>query len=105
MSVAQGVDEMSVVDFDASAFSNDQFRAHSVVVACFKFLVGVEIGMVASFDPHVEPGVVSPAAAHEILGGQVLFGFAFMHVEHEEQQLFVHFWDDGQVDHFVGGAD
>ena len=28
-----------------------------------------------------------------------------MHVEHEEKKLFGHFWDDGEIDHFVGGTD
>ena len=85
---------MSMVDFDASPFPYYQLRPHRVVIPCLVVLIGVEIWMVASLDPHVEPGIVPPTAAHQILSCQVLLCFSFVHVKHEEEQFFRHFRDD-----------
>ena len=51
---------MPQVDLDSSALPDDEFGPHGVVVACFILFIGVEIGGVASSDPHMEPSVVSP---------------------------------------------
>ena len=55
---------MSVIDFDASSFPDDELCSHSVVIACFVLFIGIEVGVVASFDPHVESSVVSPTSSH-----------------------------------------
>ena len=68
----------------ASSFTNNQFRSHGVVVSCFVFFVRVEVGMVASFNPHMESGVVPPTSPHQVSSCQVLLGLSFVHVEHEE---------------------
>lgn len=83
-----------MIDFDASPFAYDEFCSHGVVVACFVLFVGVEVGVVASFDPHVEASVVAPAFAHEFSSSEELFHVAFVDVEHEEEDLLRHFGDD-----------
>ena len=55
---------MSMVYLDAPPLSDYQLRPHCVVVSCFKLLVRIKVRMVASLDPHVEAGVVSPASSH-----------------------------------------
>ena len=82
-----------MVDLDTPPFPDDQLCTHSVVVSCLILLIRIEIGVVASLDPHVEPRVVSPASSHEVSCCHVLLSFTFVHVKHEEKQLLWHFWD------------
>lgn len=96
---------MSVIDLDAPPFPHDQLSAHCVIVASLVVLVWIEVGVVASLDPHVEASIVSPAASHQIFCCQVLLCFPFVHVKHEEEQLLGHLRDNREIDHLVSRTD
>ena len=83
-----------MVDLDPPSFPDDQLCTHSVVVSCLILLIRIEIGVVASLDPHVEPCVVSPASSHQVSCCQVLLGLSFVHVKHEKEKFFRHLGDN-----------
>lgn len=85
---------MPMIDFDPSPFPDNQLSSHSVVVSSLILFVGVKIRMIAPFDPHMEPCIVPPASPHQIPSRKVLLSLPFVHVKHEEKQLFWHFWDN-----------
>jgi len=75
---------MSVVDFNASSLSNNQLCSHSIVIPSLVFLVGVEVRMVAAFNPHMKASIVSPALSHQLSCCQELLYIPLVNVKHEE---------------------
>lgn len=88
------IDQMTVVNLNASSLPNNQLRSHCEIISSFVLLCEVEVGMPTSFDPHMEFGIISPSFSHNFTSCQVLLCFSFVNVKHEEKHLFGHLWND-----------